>query len=163
YLESQYPEKKFSALSLASALETMDDLMQTQSLVIGIVTIVVIIAGSMGVIIAQLVGVEGRSKEFAILKATGWKESHIMYSVIVESVTLGVVGSIVGIILSMLAIKGIEVAMSRGDFGMPFSPVISAAIIFTAVAIAMGIGILGGLYPGIKASSVRPMEVLQGS
>jgi len=163
YLESQYPEKKFSALSLASALETMDDLMQTQSLVIGIVTVVVIIAGSMGVVIAQLVGVEGRSKEFAILKATGWKESHIMYSVVVESVTLGVVGSIVGIILSLAAIKGIVAAMSFGDVGMPFNPVITAGIILTAVAIAMGIGILGGLYPGIKASSVRPMEVLQGS
>ncbi len=160
YLETQYPEKKFSSLSLASALETMDDLMQTQSLVIGIVTVVVIIAGSMGVIIAQLVGVEGRSKEFAILKATGWKEGHIIYSVIVESVTLGITGSIVGIILSVLAIKGLEALMTMG---MPFAPVITPAIIFTAVGIAMGIGILGGLYPGIKASSVKPMEVLQGS
>lgn len=160
YLETQYPEKKFSSLSLASALETMDDLMQTQSLVIGIVTVVVIIAGSMGVIIAQLVGVEGRSKEFAILKATGWKEGHIIYSVIVESVTLGITGSIVGIILSVLAIKGLEALMTMG---MPFAPVITPVIIFTAVGIAMGIGILGGLYPGIKASSVKPMEVLQGS
>ena len=47
--------------------------------------------------------------------------------------------------------------------GMPFSPVISPAIFFTAIAIAVGIGILGGLYPGIRASSVKPMEVLQGS
>ena len=160
YLETQYPEKKFSSLSLASALETMDDLMQTQSLVIGIVTVVVIIAGSMGVVIAQLVGVEGRSKEFAILKATGWKEGHIIYSVIVESVTLGITGSIVGIILSVLAIKGLEALMTMG---MPFAPVITPVIIFTAVGIAMSIGILGGLYPGIKASSVKPMEVLQGS
>ncbi len=160
YLEFQYPEKKFSALSLASALEAMDDLMQTQSLVIGIVTVVVVIAGSMGIIIAQLVGVEGRSKEFAILKATGWKEGHIIYSVIVESVTLGITGSIVGIILSVLSIKGLEALMTMG---MPFAPVITPVIIFTAVGIAMGIGILGGLYPGIKASSVRPMEVLQGS
>ncbi|NPD87688.1 MAG: ABC transporter permease [Asgard group archaeon] len=160
YLESQYPGEKFSALSLASALETMDDLMQTQDIVISIVTIVVVISGSMGVVIAQLVGVEGRSKEFAILKATGWKESHIIYSVIIESVTLGVSGSIVGIILSALAIKGIESLMT---IGMPFAAVITPAIIFTAVGIAMGIGILGGLYPGIKASSVRPMEVLQGS
>ncbi|MHA1203189.1 MAG: ABC transporter permease [Candidatus Heimdallarchaeaceae archaeon] len=160
YLELQYPEKKFSALSLASALEAMDDLMQTQSVVITIVTIVVVISGSMGVIIAQLVGVEGRSKEFAILKATGWKEGQIIYSVIIESVTLGITGSIVGIILSYLSIKGLESLMT---VGMPFAAVISPGIIFTAVGIAMGIGVIGGLYPAIKASSVRPMEVLQGS
>ena len=163
YLETQYPEMEFSALSLASALETMDDLMQTQNIVISVVTIVIIISGSMGVIIAQLVGVEGRSKEFAILKATGWKEGHIIYSVIVESVTLGVAGSLVGIALSMMAIKGLERLMGSADIGMPFAAVISAGIILKAIGIAVGIGVLGGLYPGIRASSVKPMEVLQGS
>ncbi len=164
YLEIQYPDMKFSALSLASALETMDDLMATQDIVISVVTIIVIISGSMGVIIAQLVGVEGRSKEFAILKATGWKEGHILYSVIIESITLGVAGSLVGIVLSFISIKGLERLMSSSAAGgMPFSAVITPAIFFTAIAIAVGIGILGGLYPGIRASSVKPMEVLQGS
>ena len=164
YLGEQYPEMEFSALSLASALETMDDLMATQNIVITVVTIVIIISGSMGVIIAQLVGVEGRSKEFAILKATGWKESHIIYSVIIESVTLGVAGSLVGVVLSFMSIKGLERLMaSTAAGGMPFIPVITPAIFFTAIAIAVGIGILGGLYPGIRASSVKPMEVLQGS
>ncbi len=164
YLEQQYPGKEFSALSLASALETMDDLMATQDIVITVVTIVIIISGSMGVIIAQLVGVEGRSKEFAILKATGWKEGHIIYSVIIESITLGLAGSLVGVVLSFMSIKGLERLMSSSSTGgMPFVPVITPVIFFTAIAIAVGIGILGGLYPGIKASSVKPMEVLQGS
>ena len=164
YLDLQYPEKKFAALSLASALETMDDLMSTQHIVISVVTIVIIISGSMGVIIAQLVGVEGRSKEFAILKATGWKEGHIIYSVIIESITLGISGSLVGVILSYLSIKGLERLMvSSITGGMPFTPVITLSIFFTAIAIAIGIGILGGLYPGIRASSVKPMEVLQGN
>ena len=163
-MEIQYPEMKFSSLSLASALETMDDLMATQDIVISVVTIVIIISGSMGVIIAQLVGVEGRSKEFAILKATGWKEGHIIYSVIIESVTLGIAGSLVGIVLSFLSIKGLEALMSSSSMGAsPFSAVITAGIFFTAIGIAVGIGVLGGLYPGIRASSVKPMEVLQGS
>ncbi len=164
YLEVQYPEIKFSSLSLASALETMDDLMATQDIVITVVTIIIIISGSMGVIIAQLVGVEGRSKEFAILKATGWKEGHIIYSVIIESVTLGIAGSLVGVLLSFVSIKGLERLMGSSDIGsMPFSPVITFGIFMTAIGIAVGIGILGGLYPGIRASSVKPMEVLQGS
>ncbi len=164
YLEIQYPEMKFASLSLASALETMDDLMATQDIVISVVTIIVVISGSMGVIIAQLVGVEGRSKEFAILKATGWKEGHILYSVLIESITLGIAGSLVGIIFSFLSIKGLERLMaSTAAGGMPFSAVITPGIFFTAIAIAVGIGILGGLYPGIRASSVKPMEVLQGS
>lgn len=164
YLNIQYPEMEFSALSLASALETMDDLMATQNIVISVVTIVIIISGSMGVIIAQLVGVEGRSKEFAILKATGWKEGHIIYSVIIESVTLGIAGSLAGVVLSFIFIGGLERLMdSTAVGGMPFVPVITPVIFFTAIAIAVGIGVLGGLYPGLRASSVKPMEVLQGS
>lgn len=159
YLEEQYSGMEFSTLSLASALETMDDLMQTQNVVMTVVSIIIVISGSMGVIIAQLVGVESRSKEFAILKATGWKEGHIIYSVIVESVILGVVGSIVGIILAMGAINGLERMIPMGVM----SAIITPGIIFTAIGIAMTIGVLGGLYPGIRASSVRPMEVLQGS
>jgi putative ABC transport system permease protein len=164
YLEDQYPGQEYSALSLATALDTMDDLMATQDIVIAVVTIVIIISGSMGVIIAQLVGVEGRSKEFAILKATGWKEGHIIYSVIIESVSLGVAGSLVGVILSFVFIKGLERLMASTVAGaMPFVPVITFPIFLTAIGIAVGIGVLGGLYPGIRASSVKPMEVLQGS
>ncbi len=158
YLEEQYSGMEFSTLSLAAALETMDDLMQTQNVVMTVVSIIIVISGSMGVIIAQLVGVESRSKEFAILKATGWKEGHIIYTVIVESVILGVVGSIVGILLAMGAINGLETMIPMGVM----SAIITPGIIFTAIGIAMTIGILGGLYPGIRASSVRPMEVLQG-
>ena len=53
--------------------------------------------------------------------------------------------------------------LSSGDspFGTA-SAIITIGGVLEVVAYALGLGILGGLYPGIKAARVRPVVVLKG-
>jgi putative ABC transport system permease protein len=98
-------------------------------------------------------------KEFAILKSTGWKNRHIFENVIFESLTLGILGAIIGISLGWILI-----AILSGDnslFGSA-SAIVTPQGIIEVLAYAIGLGVLGGLYPGIKAARVRPVVVLKG-
>ncbi len=148
--------KELSVISISTFLDSSSEMQAMLAGFLLVISIVTLVAGSMGIIVAQLVGIESRMKEFAILKATGWKNSHIMLDVIGESAALALLGSLLGIILS----AGLTTILSASGLLLA---IISPTTIVTAILIAIIIGIVGGSYPGIKASRVRPMEVLHSS
>jgi len=148
-----------AAFALSAFFEAFEEtfaIFDTFAAIIGLITV---LAGGMAIIVTQLMSVMSRMKEFAILKSTGWKNRHIFENVIFESLTLGILGAIIGISLGSILI-----AFLSGDnslFGTA-SAIVTPEGIIEVLAYALGLGILGGLYPGIKAARVRPVVVLKG-
>jgi putative ABC transport system permease protein len=125
-----------------------------------VISFITLIAGGMSIIVAQLNSVSARMKEFAILKSTGWTNSHIFKEIIYESLVLGVLGAFIGLGLGSILI--VALSNSGGFFGPSTSVIVTPLLVFQVVAFALGIGILGGFYPGLKAARVRPVKVLKG-
>ena len=124
-----------------------------------VISFITLIAGGMAIIVSQLNSVSARMKEFAILKSTGWKNRHIFQNIVYESLILGILGAIIGLILGMVLV----VALSGSSlFGSGASVLVTPELVIRLVAFALGIGVVGGLYPGFKASRVRPVKVLKG-
>ncbi|NVM35571.1 MAG: ABC transporter permease [Candidatus Lokiarchaeota archaeon] len=148
-----------TAFSLATFLQDIEDTFAIFDSFTAILSIIVVIAGGMAIIVTNLMSVSSRMKEFAILKATGWKNRHIFKNVIYESLTLGLLGALIGLGIGSLLIFILGSGLS--PFGGAAATVTWEGII-EVLAYALGLGILGGLYPGIKASRVRPVVVLKG-
>lgn len=148
-----------TAFSLATFLQGIEDTFAIFDSFTAILSIIVVIAGGMAIIVTNLMSVSSRMKEFAILKATGWKNRHIFKDVIYESLTLGLLGALIGLGIGSLLIFVLGSGLS--PFGGAAATVTWEGII-EVFAYAFGLGILGGLYPGIKASRVRPVVVLKG-
>ncbi len=148
-----------TAFSLATFLQGIEDTFAIFDSFTAILSIIVVIAGGMAIIVTNLMSVSSRMKEFAILKATGWKNRHIFKDVIYESLTLGLLGALIGLGIGSLLIFVLGSGLS--PFGGASATVTWEGII-EVFAYAFGLGILGGLYPGIKASRVRPVVVLKG-
>jgi putative ABC transport system permease protein len=147
------------AISLAAFFENFEETFALFDGFAAIIGFITVLAGGMAIIVTQLMSVTSRMKEFAILKATGWKNRHIFLNVIYESLTLGLLGALIGMGIGSLLIY----LLSFG--GSPFggaSATITIDGIIEVVAYALGLGIIGGLYPGIKAARVRPVIVLKG-
>jgi len=157
FLDQQYSNISFSSYSIAQALSNMSDYRKTMNTVLLIISIVTVLAGGMGIIIAQLVGVDSRLKEFAIMKATGWKEHHIILTVLIESITLGIIGALAAVSLSGLFI----LIFSHMPSPAP-TPIFTPTMLVTAFGVSLFLGLVGGLYPGFRASSVNPIEILRG-
>jgi putative ABC transport system permease protein len=157
--DGAYAPTFLTAFSLAAFLESIEDtfaLFDGFATVIGLITV---IAGGMAIIVTQLMSVTSRMKEFAILKATGWKNRHIFFNVIIESLTLGFLGALIGLAIGSVLI--FFFTSGAGPFGIS-SAIITIPNILQVIAYALGLGIIGGLYPGIKAARVRPVVVLKG-
>jgi len=147
---------KMAVSITGEALESASDLMENFSIIQTILTIIVIVAGGMAIFVAQLMGVSERMKEFAIMKATGWKNRTILFDIILESIIIGVIGSIVGFGLGAGLLFFAQMAASESFI------VITWQIIVQTLGFGLGLGVLSGLIPGIRAARVKPMEVIRG-
>ena len=154
-----YFPTEVTAFALASFFESIEETFGIFDAFAGIIGFITVLAGGTAIIVTQLMSVTARLKEFAILKSTGWKNRHIFANVIYESLTLGILGAGIGLALGSILV--LLLSSGNSPFGGA-SAIITLDGIIEVVAYALGLGILGGLYPGLKASRVRPVVVLKG-
>jgi putative ABC transport system permease protein len=118
-----------------------------------------IIVGVLGVMNTMLMTVFERTHEIGILLAVGWKKRRIMLMVLCESALLGLVGGIVGVTIGAAGIKIME---QTTDVRGMLQPDLSAELLLSAVAIAVVVGVISGLYPGWRSSRLSPSIALHG-
>lgn len=118
-----------------------------------------IIVGVLGVMNTMLMTVFERTHEIGILLAVGWKKRRIMLMVLCESALLGLVGGVVGVTLGAAGIKIME---HTTDVRGMLQPDLSLELLLSAVAIAVVVGVVSGLYPGWRSSRLSPSIALHG-
>jgi putative ABC transport system permease protein len=150
-------EPKLTVTGQGAAIEDMGDIMANFEIFQTILIIIVIVAGGMAIVVAQLMGVSERMKEFAIMKATGWKNGSIFFDIILESITIGLIGALVG-----FALGGGLIFFVQLGAGQSFVK-ITWQIVLQVLAYGLGLGLAGGLIPGIRAARIKPMEVLRAT
>ena len=147
-----------SSFALATFYEAVEEnlsVIDTFTAVLGAITV---LTGGLSIIVTQLMSVTARMKEFAILKSTGWRNIHIFLNIILESLTLSLLGAVMGIGIGF----GMIYLLSGESSPFGAAPAVVNYIELLKVFIyAISLGILGGLWPGIKAARVRPVEILK--
>ena len=155
----EFGDRFIQAFSLGQFQESLSESFDIFNSFFLIISLITALAGGMAIIVSQLSSVNERRKEFAILKSTGWKNRHIFSNIVIESLVLGILGAIIGIGL------GLGIILVLGNMEGAFSSAtakISQGLVIQVLSFALGIGVIGGMYPGIKAARLRPVEVLKG-
>ncbi len=136
---------------------TVEDLLLIFDVFSTVISTVSGIAGAMAILVAQLMGVNERLKEFAIMKATGWKNRTIFFEIVLESVVFGIIGSLIGILFGSGLIYTLELALGQSFIKLTWQ------LILLVLGFGLGIGVISGFLPGLKAARIKPMEVLRSS
>ena len=118
---------------------------------IGIITI---LGSSIALMNIMIVSVTERTREIGVRKALGAKKSAIAIQFFIETITVGQIGGIFGIILGILVGYGIS-SLLHLAFVTPWGA------IFAAFITSFIVGLVSGLYPAIKASRLDPIEALR--
>lgn len=113
------------------------------------------IVGGVGIINTILMSIMERTKEIGALKAVGWGNGDVMRMILYESVFLGCLGGVFGLVLGFL----VDVALQQA-FGLNYA--ITAPLVFQAFGFAFIIGLLAGIYPAFRASSLDPVAAISG-
>ncbi len=118
-----------------------------------------LLVGGVGIMNIMFVAVTERTAEIGLRKAVGATGSDILRQFLLEAVALttlgGLVGTVGGIALTYVIVRVADAYL--GDF--PFA--LSWIGILGAVAMAMGTGLVFGLYPASRAAKMQPIEALR--
>lgn len=98
--------------------------------------------------------VASRGREIATLRALGFGATPVVLSVLLESLVLAVLGGLVGGLGAYLAFDGYGAAtMNFQTFSqIAFAFAVTPKLLLTAMFWAAGIGLLGGLFPAVRAA-----------
>lgn len=136
--------------------QTIDDTLGMINSATTAIEALAIIIGGLGVINTMMMTVFERTREIGVLKSVGWTKKRILTMIMGESIVLtllsGIIGSVLGVLGVVLLLK-----VNGGDMTLVFN----INIFIKAFAVALTVGILGGLYPAIKASRLSPTEALR--
>lgn len=149
----------FTVRDLADALKILTSITGTLRIFLGLMAGISLIVGGIGIMNIMLVTVSERTREIGLRKAIGATKKNIRNQFLTESIVLtltgGVVGIFVGILISYLIAIGARFA------GHDWAFVISLFSVLLAVFVSVFTGIIFGLYPALKAAKLDPIEALR--
>jgi putative ABC transport system permease protein len=153
-LETHKRREDFGILTLRKALAMVIKLVgMAQDLLVLIATISLFVAG-IGIMNIMLVTVTERTREIGVRKTVGARRADIFLQFLTEAVVLSAVGGVIGIALSSLICSLI------GRFTV-LQPMITPPVIGMALAVCIGVGILFGVTPAIRAANLNPIDALR--
>jgi putative ABC transport system permease protein len=104
--------------------------------------------------------ISARALEIATLRAIGFGAGPVIVSVFVEALLLAVAGAVVGAAIAWLFFNGTAVSTISGNnlSQLTFALTVTPGLIAVGVSAALAIGVLGGLFPAIRAAR-RPVAM----
>ncbi len=145
-----------AALSGDFAAE-MPDMKNTDGMMAGI-SLLALLVGGVGVLNTMLMSVLERTREIGVLRALGWRRRTVLGLIMRESLLLGILGGGFGI---LIAFGLLGLFSLSPDIAAYLQPIWGVDIFVRAFSIALGLGVLGGLYPAMRATRLRPVEALR--
>jgi putative ABC transport system permease protein len=138
---------------------------QTSSFLVGMgtgVAILFAIAAMLGAAITMNGAVANRTREIGTLRALGFSRIGIMISFVFEAVVLSVMGGALGIVLVMgMTLVKFPVLNFQTFSEIVISFRASPSVVISSLIFTILMGLIGGLFPAIRASRVSPVEAMR--
>lgn len=126
------------------------------------ITVIFSLGAIIGAVITMYAAVAQRQREIGTLRALGFSRSTILLSFLLESVVLALIGGTVGGIAA-LAMSFVRFSMLNmatwSEMVFSFEPTVR--IIVSSILIGGLMGVLGGLFPAVRAARVSPIEAMR--
>jgi putative ABC transport system permease protein len=136
---------------LATAAESSTRVM---TLLMAAIASISLLVGGIGVMNIMLVSVTERTREIGIRLALGARGSDVLMQFLVESIVMGVLGGMGGLVLGITSAK--VLAHFTG-----WETAISPLVMIIAVGFSGAVGVFFGYYPAQKAAALHPIEALR--
>ena len=152
-IDDKYGDK-ITTITSVMEMEQMADMLNMLQASTWAISLLAIVVGGLGIINTMLMSVFERTREIGVLKAVGWSNSKILTMIVGESLVVTIVSAIIGSAIGFFACT-----LLGPQLGI--EPLFTPIIFMQAFAVAIVVGIIGGIYPALKAVKLPPTEALR--
>ena len=144
----------FSVRNMTDVADAANQTSNTMTVLLACIAGVSLLVGGIGIMNIMLVSVTERTREIGIRMAIGARSSAVRSQFLIESIVLSLTGGMIGIVLGIIVSLAIPKML-----GWP-TLVSSMAIIGSAI-FSVAVGVFFGYYPARKAAALDPIEALR--
>ncbi len=119
---------------------------------------IALLIGLFGMMNTMVMSVSERTREIGILRAVGWRKWRVIKMILLESVVLSIFGALVGIIGAVALIKILAQLPTVNSF---VEGTVSPVLMVYGQLLAIGVGLLGGAIPALRAARMLPTAALR--
>jgi putative ABC transport system permease protein len=147
----------FTVMNQNDTLAAAGTITATLTLLLGAIGGISLLVGGIGIMNIMLVSVNERTREIGIRKAVGARRSDILTQFLIEAVALTGLGGVIGILLGW----AITEVVHRIPQAASLPLLITSGTVIIAVGVSVGIGVVFGLYPAMRAARLHPIQALR--
>ena len=115
-----------------------------------------------GALNTMYTSVSSRAPEIATLRAIGFSNVSAFFGTLAESIVLSLIGGVIGALLSFTFMDGISTSAMGSNFTqIMFQFEMSPGLILNGMLMALVIGLVGGIFPALRAAKLPVMVAFQ--
>jgi putative ABC transport system permease protein len=149
----------FTVTNQNDTLAALNQVTGTLTLLLGAIGGISLLVGGIGIMNIMLVTVNERTREIGIRKAVGARRRDILAQFLIESVALTGIGGALGIMLGWSITQVVQTFAANA--GQNIVLLVTPATVVVAVGVSVGIGVVFGLYPAMRAARLHPIQALR--
>ncbi|OGJ82124.1 hypothetical protein A2412_00155 [Candidatus Peribacteria bacterium RIFOXYC1_FULL_58_8] len=154
------PDKDdFIARSFEQAMDIVGTVTLSITIFLGLIAGISLVVGGIGIMNIMLVSVSERTKEIGLRKAVGARRKDILLQFLIEAVALTLLGGIIGIVGG--GFFGFLITRLAEKFLGSLSFALTIGSVALALGMAVGTGLIFGLYPALRAAKLSPIEAMR--
>jgi putative ABC transport system permease protein len=121
-------------------------------------SVVALLVGTFGVMNTMFMSVFERTREIGVLIALGWRRGRILRMIIYESLALCAAAGVLGILFGIGLLQAMyQTHWMKGKL----EPYMGLDLIGLAMLLAIGVGLLSGIYPALRCTRINPSIALR--
>jgi putative ABC transport system permease protein len=153
-----------SVISSTAVLSLLTNIFSILQLFLGGIAAISLLVAGIGIMNIMIVSLIERTREIGILKALGMKSRTVLTIFLGESVIIGLMGAIIGIVLGWILANVTATVLGSGAFGgggFTIMPLLTPEVLVGALGFGVGVSVIFALYPAWRASKLKPVEALR--
>jgi putative ABC transport system permease protein len=161
---TSYFGNEVSVISATAVQSLLTTIFSTISLFLGGIAAISLLVAGIGIMNIMIVSLIERTREIGILKALGMKSRTVLYIFLTESVIIGLIGAVIGIISGWGLANVVALFLGRGGIigsALTITPILTPEVLIGAFGFGIGVSVIFALYPAWRASKLKPVEALR--
>src|SRR5690349_6247856 len=156
-------KRGINSFNMAEPMQRVNGLFTGISVFIWFVGLGTLTAGIVGISNIMIITVKERTREIGIRKALGATPFKIISTLLLESTLVTAVAGYVGLVVGVGLLELIAFGLRSTGAKMPYfmNPDVNFQVAMTAIALLVGVGIIAGLMPALRAAKITPIEAMR--